>query len=230
MMRSRNILFAIGMAIAALASACVVSGSGTMSATTTPVVYSAPPSPRDEPITERPGQVWIRGRWDWRDGDWVWIGGRWEAERRGRTWSDGRWERRGNQWHWIEGTWVVSTEPAAEPGGVVVTETRTDYGDDHRRTTSGGVVSSGGYPTAAPPPLRTENSGSPRAGYIWVGGHWDWRNGQWAWIAGHWERARANLVWVPGRWELQGNYYVWIEGRWDRGGGRPGPVVRDHRD
>lgn len=226
MTRSRNILFAIGLATAVFIPACMVSGGGTMSASTTAVVYSEPPPDQVEPVTVRPGQVWIKGRWDWRNGQWVWVSGRWEAERQGRTWSHGRWERRGNQWHWIEGTWVASSDPGggAEPYPEPVVRDHRD--PDRGRPMPGG----GGYPTAAPPPLRTESYGAARSGYIWVSGHWDWRNGQWAWVDGHWERAQANKVWVPGRWELQGNYYVWIEGRWDRGGQPPGPVVRDHRD
>lgn len=85
---------------------------------------------------------------------------------------------------------------------------------DHR--TGGGAAPPANpmYPTAAPPPLRTENYGAARAGFIWVTGRWDWRGGKWEWVAGHWERERANSVWIPGRWELQGNYYVWIDGRW----------------
>ena len=215
MIRSRNILFVLGLASAGL-PACMVSGSGTMRVSATPVVvYNEPPAEQEEEVTVRPGYLWVKGRWDWRNGKWDWIGGRWEAERGGQAWSQGRWERRGNQWHWIEGSWTVSSDDAHGGGTVVTPHTHTethnppppppDQGPvvrDHRDHGGGGgsgpVVrdhrdhggASGApnpmYPTQAPPPARTENYGAARTGFVWIGG----------------------------RWELQGNYYVWIEGRW----------------
>ena len=80
MTRSRNILFGLGLAIAASTPACMVSGSGTVGVSTTPVVvYNEPPADQVEAMPERPGYVWVKGRWDWRNGQWAWIGGRWEA-------------------------------------------------------------------------------------------------------------------------------------------------------
>ena len=257
MTRSAKLFVALGLVFASgiAAPGCVVRGSGSMSASTTPVVYQEPPQPQVEAVSARPGYVWVRGRWDWRNGQWNWVGGHWERERAGYAWSEGRWERRGNSWHWIAGNWSASgaatVDVSNQQGGVMVTDTHPGHHDGHPGHHGGGTVvdvsnQQGGvmvtetprgggttvtvggsiYPTVAPPPPRAEASNA-RAGYVWVSGRWDWRNGAWAWVDGHWERQRANQVWVAGRWELQGNYYVWVEGRWDTR--QQGPQVRDHR-
>ena len=31
---------------------------------------AAPPPPREERFDAKPGHVWVRGRWDWRGGNW----------------------------------------------------------------------------------------------------------------------------------------------------------------
>lgn len=249
MNRSGRLIVALGLALGAgiAAPACVVRGSGYVGASTTPVVYQEPPQAQVETVTSRPGYLWVHGRWDWQNGQWQWVGGHWERERAGYAWSEGRWERRGNSWHWIEGTWSVSTAttttaPDYNPNGNANGWQPNPHGPANTRdnvgaTSSGGgasvnvTVSGGMYPTSAPPPVRVENYGSPRSGYLWVAGRWDWKNGNWAWVDGHWERERANMMWVPGRWELQGNYYVWVEGRWDTQAAPPpsGPIIRDHR-
>lgn len=243
-MTRRNRLFvAVGLALSAgiAAPACTVRGSGYVGVQTTPVVYQEPPAPQVETVSARPGYVWLRGRWDWQNGQWMWIGGHWERERSGYAYSDGRWERRGNSWHWIEGNWQVTTVTTStttnDPypnGGTDPNWVPNTTGPANSRSPAGSTtvtVSGGMYPTQAPPPVRVENYGAPRTGFLWVSGRWDWRNGNWAWIDGHWERERANMMWYPGRWELQGNYYVWVEGRWDRAApAQPtGPVIRDHR-
>lgn len=239
MTRNRLIL-ALGLAVSAgiAAPACTMRGSGYVGVQTTPVVYQEPPAPQVETVSARPGYVWIRGRWDWQNGQWAWVGGHWERERVGYGYSDGRWERRGNSWHWIEGSWTVTTTTTTtgDPynnGGADPNWQPNSTGPAGGPNSRGGnvTVSGGMYPTQAPPPVRVENFGAPRAGYLWVAGRWDWRNGNWAWIDGHWERERANMQWYPGRWELQGNYYVWVEGRWDRAQpAQPsGPIIREHR-
>ena len=251
MTRPKRLIVALGLALSAgiAAPACTMRGSGYVGVQTTPVVYQEPPAPQVETVSARPGYVWIRGRWDWQNGQWMWIGGHWERERAGYAFSDGRWERRGNSWHWVEGNWTVTTSTthtnhtnhpdpnnngSYNPGGWQPNTQGPANSRSPAGPTGGNVnvtVSGGMYPTQAPPPARVENYGSPRTGFIWVSGRWDWRGGQWTWVDGHWERERANMQWYPGRWELQGNYYVWVEGRWDRASAPPpsGPVIRDHR-
>ena len=225
MIRVRHLVIALGLA------ACTVHGSGSMAVETTGVVYQEPPPPQVETVEVRPGFVWIKGRYNWQNGQWAWVGGHWERERAGYVWTDGRWEHRGNQWVWVEGSWAVSSQPAATVTVVTPPPAPGPEVRDHREpvgVVSGGVtVSVGAYPTAAPPPVQVENPGV-KAGFVWVAGHWNWTNGNWAWQPGHWERERANMMWTAGRWELQGNRYVWIEGKWEAGAA-VGPTVRDHR-
>lgn len=236
-MMTRTLILVFGLAVAS--SACVASGQATMGVDTTPVVYQDPPPPRAEVFSARPGFVFIRGRWNWQNGQWAWVEGHWERERSGYAWNDGRWDHRGNRWEWIEGKWAVSSgqTPVTAQGGVTVSggQPHNDHDDhydhsDHNEppVAQGGVTvsSSSEYPTAAPPPSRSENQAA-RAGFVWVSGRWDWKSGTWAWVDGHWERERANEGWVTGRWEKQGNRWIWVDGRWEK---HPaGPVVRDHR-
>ena len=74
----------------------------------------------------------------------------------------------------------------------------------------------------APPPLRHEVTPPPRRGYVWVGGHWEWRNGRHQWVRGSWLRERHGYRY---------NQPAWVErdGRWfmNRGGWRRGDRDRD---
>ena len=201
----KRALFGIAIAV----SGCVASGSATMGVETTGVVYQDPPPARVETVGARPGFLFIRGRWNWRNGEWVWVDGHWERERAGYAYSDGRWERRGNRWEWIEGTWAVSSAPPpVVQGGVTISS-----GEEPHPIAQGGVTVSAEFPNAAPPPIRVETQ-APRAGFVWISGRWDWKAGQWAWVDGHWERERASQVWIAGNWELHGNRWTWVEGHW----------------
>lgn len=81
----------------------------------------------------------------------------------------------------------------------------------------------------APPPPRAEAVPEPRRGYVWVGGHWEWKNQHHHWIKGSWLRERPGYRYNPPTW-------VEHEGRWrmDRGnwrrGDRDGDGVPNSRD
>src|SRR5690242_8182655 len=73
------------------------------------------------------------------------------------------------------------------------------------------------YVQIAPPAPRYEVVPPPRRGYVWVPGHWDWRNQRHVWIGGVWVAERPGYrynqpSWVQrdGRWGLE-------RGRWVRG-------------
>jgi hypothetical protein len=258
MKRSARILSALGLVVALGAtSACVVRGQGRVHGGAV-VAYEEPPAPRAEVEYNQhnAGHVWIRGRYDWQGGQWVWMPGHWERERSGYQWSDGRWERRNNSWHWVEGTWVVHGSGTVSGGGY---DNGRDRVQDHRTPPphgghghgggpvtghaqnpdgSGvGVVVGGGHvqvnthgPRQAPPPIRVENPGPARGGYMWIRGHYEWRTNNYEWIPGHWEREKAGQVWYDGEWQLQGGVYVWQPGRWGAAGAvRGGGSVRDRR-
>lgn len=83
-------------------------------------VEEEPPPPRVVVVEQRPGFIWVEGRWYRRGGRWDWIDGHYERERVGYVWVPGRWDRRGRRHVWIEGSWhaggpVVRDHRAAPP-------------------------------------------------------------------------------------------------------------------
>jgi len=82
----------------------------------------------------------------------------------------------------------------------------------------------------APPAPRAEVVPAPRAGRVWVEGHYQWRGGEYAWVPGHWMGARNGMHWEQARWEQRDGQWVFMEGHWARGGGeRYGMNNRDDR-
>ena len=227
----------VGLSIALAVPACLVHGHGSMTVSTGVAVdvYQEPPAPRPETQMERPGFIWIKGRWNWANNQWVWIDGHWERQKANQVWVEGRWEKRGTSWHWIEGSWgagggaVVETRDHREPVVLPVehpVEHPVETGPvvrDHREPT----VTISVTPTSEPPAIRVEQHEATRSGFVWQGGRWSWVSGKWEWVAGHWERQKANQVWTEGRWERQGNTWIYVEGTWTAA--PAGPVIRDHR-
>lgn len=74
------------------------------------------------------------------------------------------------------------------------------------------------------PPQPKVETMAPRPGYVWVRGHWDLVNGQWAWISGRYVRDRPGSRWQEGRWERRGEAWHWFEGEWVAGGSVVGQV------
>lgn len=74
--------------------------------------------------------------------------------------------------------------------------------------------------TEAPPAPMHEVAPSPRAGRVWVEGHYAWRHGNYTWVRGHWQNARRGMVWEQARWEQRPDgSWVFMEGHWRRGNG-----------
>jgi hypothetical protein len=67
--------------------------------------YSEPPPPRVVVVDDRPGYIWVDGRWVWGGSSWVWYDGYYVAERPGYVWVQGTWRHDGGRWHWHEGRW-----------------------------------------------------------------------------------------------------------------------------
>jgi hypothetical protein len=87
--------------------------------------------------------------------------------------------------------------------------------------------------TSEPPPPRVVVV-QPRAGYVWVDGHWDWSGSHWLWRDGYWERERTGYVYVQGRWVNEPHGRRYVRGYWqvrssDRRDHRPRHRVIDHR-
>lgn len=226
----RRIATTLGLAscLAMLAPACIVRTRARVQ----PPVYEVqeePPPPQYVTVQPRPGHVWIRGHYEWRN-RWVWVPGHWERARAGQHWVPGKWERRGNRWVWQKGYWgrgpaphkvvpgapaprATPRAPAPAPGAP------PPRARDHRAPAN--------VPTAPPPAPQAERPGAARAGFVWIPGHYNWKAGRYVWVPGHWERARAGKRWVRGSWKRQGNQYVWVPGYWETETGRG--KVRDHR-
>ena len=67
----------------------------------------------------------------------------------------------------------------------------------------------------APPAPRVEYVGAPPvAGYVWIGGFWNWLGGRHVWVPGRWEAPRHGHAWVPHRWERDGNHWRQQGGYW----------------
>lgn len=100
---------------------------------------------------------------------------------------------------------------------------------------SGSVRAKPVYVVDAPPPKPRYVRVKPRAGHVWVRGHYQHVNGRWVWRNGRWKRARTGHHWKAGHWERRGNRWHWIEGQWVAGGGvrvrerRHSPAVQPAR-
>jgi len=68
-------------------------------------------------------------------------------------------------------------------------------------------------PHDSPPTIVVETPRS-RPGYIWVGGHHEWRHRHYVWVGGHLVRARRGHDWEDGRWEHHDDHYDWHPGGW----------------
>jgi hypothetical protein len=67
----------------------------------------------------------------------------------------------------------------------------------------------------APPALIAEDiPPSPGAGYVWIGGAWDWQ-GRWVWGRGHWDRPpHPGAIWVPHRYVEHNGKHTFVRGGW----------------
>ncbi len=73
------------------------------------------------------------------------------------------------------------------------------------------------YITMPPPPVRYEVVPTPRPGYVWAPGYWNWRNNRHAWVKGHWERERSGYYYHPHRWvQHDGGRWANESGKWAR--------------
>jgi hypothetical protein len=94
------------------------------------------------------------------------------------------------------------------------------------------------YVNLAPPAPRHEVVPGPRAGYVWVPGHWQWsaNNHRYYWTAGYWERNRPGYVFRGPEWVQRDGRWHYQARRWDydhygyRPRDRDGDGIPDHRD
>lgn len=68
-----------------------------------------------------------------------------------------------------------------------------------------------------PPPPRVEYPGyAPVAGYVWIGGYWNWSGHRHEWVPGRWDAPRHGHRWVEPRWERDGRHWRQRPGRWEQ--------------
>jgi hypothetical protein len=65
-----------------------------------------------------------------------------------------------------------------------------------------------------PPPPPPSEPVQRREGWVWVGGHYEWRHGEYVWVGGHMVRERHGHAWREGHWRRHGHEYRWHGGRW----------------
>jgi hypothetical protein len=99
------ITIALAAVLGGSLAACTVRGSGHLRTTGVVYVEEAPPPPRRVVVVQRPGYVWIEGRWAYNGGRWAWNDGYYQRARADHHWVDGRWERRGRGHVWVDGRW-----------------------------------------------------------------------------------------------------------------------------
>ena len=85
-----------------------------------------------------------------------------------------------------------------------------------------GYYAEGGYYTGAvtiaPPAPQVEVLGAPPvAGYVWLGGYWNWVGDRHEWVGGHWAAPRPGHHWVAHQWVRQGDGWRMKPGHWERG-------------
>ncbi|MFI5168005.1 MAG: hypothetical protein ACHQQS_15460 [Thermoanaerobaculales bacterium] len=69
----------------------------------------------------------------------------------------------------------------------------------------------------APPVVRVETVPlAPGPDSYWIGGHWQWDDGQFTWRRGHWVVARRGEVYVRAHWVPEGAEWVFRPGHWAR--------------
>ncbi len=161
-MRSFKHLLLVGLASALLGAAgCAHSQSNHPSLGETSAI-EAPPAPLDPYYTDKPGHVWVHGRWARNDGQWVWQEGYYEKERPGQVYCNGFWDRKDGSFVWVDGYWK---EPRA---GHVYVPGYWGY----RGTTYVWI---------------RERWEKERPGQVWVPGAWEDVDGEKAWNDGHWD-------------------------------------------
>lgn len=72
-----------------------------------------------------------------------------------------------------------------------------------------------GVVMVAPPAPQVEVIGPPpQAGYVWIGGYWNWVGGRHVWVGGHWDPGRPGYHWVAHEWVREGDGWRLKPGHW----------------
>lgn len=66
-----------------------------------------------------------------------------------------------------------------------------------------------------PPPDHIETIPEiPGSDYIWLKGHWIWKN-EWVWAEGRWaKKPHSDALFEPAEWKRKQNHWVFVPGFW----------------
>jgi opacity protein-like surface antigen len=68
---------------------------------------------------------------------------------------------------------------------------------------------------APPAPIVERHPVAPGPRYVWTDGYHRWDGHRYVWVSGRWVMPpRAGVVWVPGHWDARPGGWVWIGGHW----------------
>lgn len=166
-MRKLERLLHAGLVVGILMGAGCAAGNGQrraeLGARSSPV---SPPSASVCFFEDKPGHVWVHGRWARQEGQWVWQPGYHEPARPGMVWMNGFWDRQDGTFVWVDGKWA----PARE-GQVFVP------GHLDQRGTANVWIRDRWEPV--------------REGEVWVPGAWTVEDGEQRWTDGRWETRQA---------------------------------------
>ena len=72
--------------------------------------------------------------------------------------------------------------------------------------------------SSQPPPEKAEGNrpAAPGFGYIWVGGYWDYLDGNYIWRDGSWKQGKPDYEYVRARYEYDGKSWVFHRPHWKR--------------
>ena len=72
------------------------------------------------------------------------------------------------------------------------------------------------YVKIAPPaPIAEVRVVAPGPRHVWIGGYHRWDGRAYVWVPGRWALPpRAGVVWVAGHWKHGPHGWYWVEGHW----------------
>jgi hypothetical protein len=209
-----------------------------------PKQQDAPPAAFPETPQQRRGFVWVKGYWQYNDGDYDWVAGHLERRPRGKQWQDGQWNNAGGNWTWSAGAWIdAPKDPPAPPApmqekqqfrrGFVWTAGHWDWQDGAYEWVPGKLE------------RRQRNKRWHEGKWENTGGRWQWMAGGWndapkeqdappppiveatpaakrgyVWVKGNYAWSDGDYEWTPGHWERERAQKHWVDGHWDNVGGK----------